>query len=174
VRIGAQPGGRDPGIAPVVLSAGDTEAIAQTAKPRSSNASTTGPCGTSIATAPASPSRASTSRRVPRGLRRCQQMLTLPQSPRGCRAGRPSAAASPSRRRRTSILFPQPWSCPPVSHGPPRRLAESVPALEGATSYWACVLANLPGHRSSAGAPGTSARMVAPGRPTRTASLHRC
>src|SRR5271170_5146004 len=60
-----------------------------------------------------------------------------------------------------------------VIRAPPRRLPEPVLALKGATSYWAFVVASLPGHRSNAGAQGTSARMVAPDRSVRTASLHR-
>src|SRR5689334_16071995 len=56
---------------------------------------------------------------------------------------------------------------------PPRRLPIPVPALEGATSYWASAVANLPGHKSKAGARGTGARMVAPGRSARAVSLRR-
>ena len=37
---------------------------------------------------------------------------------------------------------------PLMSHEPSRRLPEPVWALAGATSYWASVVANLPGHRS--------------------------
>src|SRR4051794_23502684 len=39
---------------------------------------------------------------------------------------------------------------------PSRRLPEPVLAPEGATSYWASVVASLPGHRSTFGARGTS------------------
>src|SRR4051812_20387029 len=63
--------------------------------------------------------------------------------------------------------------CPRRLHEPPRRLPEPVLALKGATSYWASVAANRPGHKSNAGARGTSAQMVAPGRLARADSLYR-
>src|SRR4051812_48774733 len=63
--------------------------------------------------------------------------------------------------------------CPRRLHEPPRRLPEPVLALKGATSYWASVAANRPGHRSNAGARGTSAQMVAPGRLARADRLYR-
>jgi hypothetical protein len=47
----------------------------------------------------------------------------------------------------------------------------SVLALEGATSYWASVVANPPGHRSSRGASGTGISPVAPGEPARPIRL---
>src|SRR3954447_3100938 len=53
-------------------------------------------------------------------------------------------------------------SCPTSHHDACRNLY--LLALEGATSYWASVVASLPGHRSTFGARGTSARMVAPDR----------
>jgi hypothetical protein len=65
-----------------------------------------------------------------------------------------------SRRQRGLVLYE-----------PPRRLPEPVLALKGATSYWASVAANPPGHKSNAGARGTSALLVAPGRLARADSL---
>src|SRR3954470_14572985 len=65
-----------------------------------------------------------------------------------------------------------------VSHGLSPRASPSITAragscigARGATSYWASVVASLPGHRSNAGARGTGAKMVDPGRPARTVSL---
>src|SRR3954451_2160729 len=46
-----------------------------------------------------------------------------------------------------------------------------VLALKGATSYWASVVANPPGHRSKLGAQGTRGCVAAPGEPARLASL---
>src|ERR1700709_2541965 len=60
---------------------------------------------------------------------------------------------------------------PRLLYEPPRRLPEPVLALKGATSYWASVAANRPGHKSNAVARGTSARLVAPGRLARAGSL---
>ncbi len=57
--------------------------------------------------------------------------------------------------------------------GPSRRLPIPVLALTGATSYWASVVANPPGHMSTLGAQGTSARMVAPCGLARADSLYR-
>jgi hypothetical protein len=51
--------------------------------------------------------------------------------------------------------------------------ADLCTGARGATSYWASAVANLPGHKSNAGARGTGARMVAPGRSARTVSLRR-
>ena len=63
--------------------------------------------------------------------------------------------------------------CPGLLYEPPRRLPEPVLTLKGATSYWASVAANPPGHKSNAGAQGTSALLVAPGRLARADSLYR-
>src|SRR5829696_5205510 len=46
-----------------------------------------------------------------------------------------------------------------------------VRALEGATSYWACVMANSSGHMSHHGAQGTEWTLVAPNELARLASL---
>src|SRR3954454_12293277 len=46
-----------------------------------------------------------------------------------------------------------------------------VLALKGATSYWAFVVANSPGHMSQHGAQGTRWSVVAPGEPARLVSL---
>ena len=127
--------------------------IAYTAKPRSRRASTTGPCGTSMATATSPGRRRLTraSRRVPRGPHR---HVRTPARPRPCpphRAGRPGALPSPSRRRRTSGLSCQPWSCPLMSHEPSRRLPEPVLALG----------ARLPtGHPSWPACRGTGPKLV--------------
>src|SRR5689334_12794628 len=50
-------------------------------------------------------------------------------------------------------------------------LADPVRALQGATSYWACVVANSPGHKSHLGAHGTEWTLVAPNELARLASL---
>src|SRR3954452_14743130 len=55
----------------------------------------------------------------------------------------------------------------------PRRWPIPVPALQGATSYWACVVANSPGHMSHHGAHGTEWTLVAPNELARLASLQR-
>src|SRR3954454_13387814 len=52
-------------------------------------------------------------------------------------------------------------------------LAGPVRALQGATSYWACVVANSPGHMSNHGAHGTEWTLVAPHELARLASLQR-
>jgi hypothetical protein len=51
--------------------------------------------------------------------------------------------------------------------------AVPVLALEGATSYWASVVANPPGHTSVFGASKRRASLVAPGEPARPVSLRR-
>src|SRR3954470_10667659 len=61
--------------------------------------------------------------------------------------------------------------CPPGSHEPPRRWPVPVRALNGATSYWACVMANPSGHMSHHGAQGTVWTLVAPNELARLASL---
>src|SRR3954466_4588363 len=43
---------------------------------------------------------------------------------------------------------------------------------EGATSYWACIVANSSGHMSHHGAQGTEWTLVAPNELARLASLH--
>ncbi len=48
-----------------------------------------------------------------------------------------------------------------------------VLALEGATSYWASVVANPPGHMSVFGASKRGVSLVAPGGPARPVSLRR-
>jgi hypothetical protein len=50
-------------------------------------------------------------------------------------------------------------------------LADPVRALQGATSYWACVMANSSGHMSHHGAQGTVWTLVAPNELARLASL---
>src|SRR3954452_14211982 len=62
--------------------------------------------------------------------------------------------------------------CPPGCHEPPRRWPIPVRALQGATSYWACVMANSSGHMSHHGAQGTEWTLVAPNELARLASLH--
>src|SRR3954471_17171032 len=52
-------------------------------------------------------------------------------------------------------------------------LADPVRALQDATSYWACVVANSPGHMSHHGAHGTEWTLVAPNELARLASLQR-
>jgi hypothetical protein len=51
--------------------------------------------------------------------------------------------------------------------------ASTCIGAQGATSYGASVAANPPGHKSNAGARGTSALLVAPGRLARADSLYR-
>src|SRR3954452_21155650 len=60
---------------------------------------------------------------------------------------------------------------PPGRHEPPRRWPIPVRALNGATSYWACVMANSSGHMSHHGAQGTVWTLVAPNELARLASL---
>src|SRR4051812_14142327 len=50
-------------------------------------------------------------------------------------------------------------------------LADPVRAVQGATSDWACVMANSSGHMSHDGAHGTGGRLVAPNELARLASL---
>src|SRR4051794_8152627 len=81
-----------------------------------------------------------------RGLSDPHRRARTPARPRPCRphqASRSGALPSPSRRRRTSVLSRQPWSCPLVSHEPSRRLPEPVLALgarlpTGHPSWLAC------------------------------------
>src|SRR5215203_1813221 len=132
--------------------------IACTAKPRSSRASTTGPCGTSIATATAPGSPATDT---------SQSQRAAKPAP-SCRNAR-SPTTAPESSSRQTWCFSDPQSTPAN-----QRLASSVmvlalpchtshrdglpipvPALEGATSYWASVVANSPGHMSHHGARGT-------------------
>jgi len=49
--------------------------------------------------------------------------------------------------------------------------AAPVLALEGATSYWASVVANPPGHTSNFGASSAGLNMVTPGGSARPVSL---
>ena len=179
VRVGAQPGGRDPGVAPVVLGPGDADPVAQavellgvvacTAKPRSSSASTTGPCGTSIAaaTAPASPATDTS------------QSQSAARPAASCRNARsPTTAPAPSSRQ--TWCFSEPQSTPanqrlaspvmalvlPCRTSHRDGLPVPVLALKGATSYWASAVANSPGHMSHLGARGTGGRWSLPtGRP---------
>src|SRR3954469_23477468 len=50
--------------------------------------------------------------------------------------------------------------------------ADPVRALEGATSYWASVVAGPPRHMSRNGAQGTNTMMITLGRSARLVSLH--
>src|SRR3954462_10376399 len=61
---------------------------------------------------------------------------------------------------------------PPGRHEPPRCWPIPVRALEGATSYWAGIVANASGHMSHHGAHGTEWTLVAPNELARLASLH--
>src|SRR3954453_23885557 len=61
--------------------------------------------------------------------------------------------------------------CPPGCHEPPRRWPIPVRALQGATSDWACIVANSSGHKSHHGAQGTGWVLVAPDELARLASL---
>src|SRR4051812_50187505 len=61
---------------------------------------------------------------------------------------------------------------PPGRHEPPRCWPIPVRALEGATSYWAGIVANASGHMSHHGAHGTEWTLVAPDELARLASLH--
>ena len=58
-----------------------------------------------------------------------------------------------------------------TTHGPSRRVAFPVLALDGATSYWASVVANPPGHMSDSGASSTGVYLVAPAGSARLVSL---
>ena len=58
------------------------------------------------------------------------------------------APVHPNKPRKSTL---QPSSLSP-SYGPSRRLPSLYLALEGATSYWASVVANPPGHTSVFGA----------------------
>src|ERR687886_326731 len=60
---------------------------------------------------------------------------------------------------------------PPGRHEPPQRWPIPVRALQGATSYWACIVANPLGHMSHDGARGTGGRLVAPNELTRLVTL---
>src|ERR1700733_8998874 len=73
------------------------------------------------------------------------------------------AFPSPSRRQQTTQMLLEP-SHLSLTHGPSRRLPSPALALKGATSYWASVVANPPGHMSRAGlqATGGSSRRVGP------------
>src|SRR3954453_22199287 len=62
---------------------------------------------------------------------------------------------------------------PPGRHEPPRCWPIPVRALEGATSYWAGIVANSSGHMSHHGAQGTEWTLVAPNELARLASLQR-
>src|SRR5215216_5105367 len=58
-------------------------------------------------------------------------------------------------------------------HEPPRRWPVPVRALQGATSYWACVMANSSAHMPHHGPQGTVRTLVAPIELSRLASLQR-
>jgi hypothetical protein len=185
VPVGAQPRGRDPSIAPVVLGAGDAEPVPQTVEL----------LGVDRVHGEAAlqeridhrPVRHLDRHRNSAGLA-CERHQPVAE----CRQARAAVGKLPlpsdlarGVEKAGLVLLRAPIDgsepgcrlvvshgpCPPVSHEPPRRLPGPVPALKGATSYWASAVASLPGHKSNAGASSTSARMVAPGRPARTASL---
>src|ERR1700689_2047517 len=80
------------------------------------------------------------------------------------------AFPSPSRRQQTTQMLLEP-SHLSLTHGPSRRLPSPALALKGATSYWASVVANPPGHMSRAGLQATGANLVAPGGSARPARL---
>src|SRR3954466_233341 len=61
---------------------------------------------------------------------------------------------------------------PPGRHEPPRCWPIPVRAPEGATSYWAGIVANASGHMSHHGAHGTEWTLIAPDELARLASLH--
>ena len=52
--------------------------------------------------------------------------------------------------------------------------AVPVPGAQGATSYWASVVANPPGHMSNRGASSTGISLVAPAGPARPVRLRQC
>src|SRR4051794_37608366 len=62
--------------------------------------------------------------------------------------------------------------CPPGMTRATTTPADPVRALEGATSYWASVVAGPPRHMSRNGAQGTNTMMVTLGRSARLVSLH--
>ena len=78
-----------------------------------------------------------------------------------------------SFRRKTAQIFSCTIALPPaLTHtSRSRRLPIPGPALEGATSYWASVETNPPGHISTRGASSTEAKPVAPGGPARPIRL---
>src|SRR3979409_2586777 len=147
--------------------------MANTAKPRSSSTSTTGPRGVSIATAissgrapvfsssqqhsssrpapPCLPSRSAT--RLPSASSRQARCCSIAQS-------------KPTNQRTSSFI---------VSTSNPRRatatFVDPCTGARGSNLLLDVVAASLPGHRSYSGARGTGWAMVAPGRLARSARL---
>src|SRR3954449_6413023 len=78
---------------------------------------------------------------------------------------------SPVHASEPAVLLIRHGPCAPVSHEPPRRPADPCTGARGATSYWASVVANSPGHMSNFGAQGTRGSVAAPGELARLASL---
>src|SRR5215203_1971256 len=132
--------------------------MACTAKPRSNSTSTTGPCGTSIATAtvPGWPATdTSQSHKAARPAPSCAKArspTTVPAASSRQTWCLSDPQSTPANQRRASsvmvLALPR-----HTSHRD--GLPIPVPALEGATSYRASVVANSPGHMSHHGARGT-------------------
>jgi PAS domain S-box-containing protein len=173
VRVGAQPGGRDPGVAAVVLGAGDAEPVAQAVEL----------LGVDRVHGEAAvqqrihhrPVRHLDRHRDGAGIARdrhqpvaeCRQARAAMRERPLAHDGAAAVEDAGLVLRGTPVNRGEPahgvighGPCAPVSHEPPRRLPEPVSALGGATSYWASVVASLPGHRSNAGAHGTSAGLL--------------
>src|SRR5215211_3531957 len=153
--------------------------IAYTAKPRSRRASTTGPCGTSMATATEPGSPATDTSQSHRAAR--------PAPPCG-NARSPTTLPAASRRQTWCLSEPQSTPANQLTvpsamilalrddtsrHDAGRSLyGRSKARLPTGTSYWACVMANSSGHMSHHGAQGTEWTLVAPNELARLASLH--
>jgi hypothetical protein len=165
LRIGAQPSRRDPRVASVILGAGDAEAVAQTVKL----------LGVDRMHGKAAVLQSINHRAVwhldrhRHGARRtCHGNQPVAQCDQACPAMRKRPLAlyfagaienanlvllrTPVDAGKPAYCFIGHDLCPRLLYEPPRRLPEPVLALKGATSYWASVAANPPGHKSNAGA----------------------
>jgi hypothetical protein len=170
VRVGAQPGGRDAGVAPVVLRAGDAGAVAQPVELlRVDRAHGEAAVEERVDHRPMGHlDRHRDRRRVARGRRqpgaeRRQARAAVREGPLADdvsgvveEAGLVALRAPVNGGEPAHVVIGH-HPRPPVQREPPRRLPGPVWALGGATSYRASAVADPPGHGSRAGARGTSA-----------------
>src|SRR5215213_2241535 len=184
MRVGAQAGSRDPGVAPVVLGPGDAEAVTQAVK-------LLGVDGMHGEAAVQQHVHHRPVRHLDRHRHRAgaasNRHQPVAHGRQACAVVRKSALADNGASNVTHadlVLLGSPIDagepapchirhgpCAPVSHEPPRRLANPCTGARGATSYWTSVVANSPGHMSNFGAQGTRGSVAAPGELARLASL---
>ena len=140
--------------------------VACTTKPRSIKVSTTGPCGTSMAmtTALAQPATERSQSPALPDQHHYAGILARGRSRRDRRERRPDASLIPRPPQQPRNRFLYHRTLPLLTtHGPSRRVAFPVLALDGATFYWASVVAKPARHMSDSGASSTGVYLVAPG-----------